>query len=123
MKRLLLLTVTVLAATGWTVGCNTNRSASSLPPIEPVEQLPPLEDSDTTIAFGTGPGVPLDPDTAAIDDSAAPSARHHTISRGETLWSVALLHYGNGQRWRDIQEANPGIEPRKLRIGQEIVVP
>ena len=47
----------------------------------------------------------------------------YVIRRGDTLWSIATRVYNNGQRWRDIQAANPGIEPTKLRVGQEIMLP
>ena len=124
MKRSLLITVTVLIAAGWTVGCSTYRKSSALPPIEAVDELPPIEDPTPTLTSNTSVGeTQFEPVTTAAQDTSATSVRYYTINRGDTLWSVALLHYGNGQRWRDIQAANPGIEPRRLHIGQEIVVP
>lgn len=123
MRKLLFLAVTVLAVAFLAAGCNTNRSTSSLPPIEPVAELPPLEDPDTTIASSTRAAGRVLPEADAVVMEVSDSGRFHTIGRGDTLWSVALVHYGNGQRWRDIVAANPGIEQHKLRIGQEIVVP
>lgn len=47
----------------------------------------------------------------------------YTIQRGDTLWSISTRTYGNGQRWRDIVSANPGLNPSKLRVGQTITLP
>ena len=123
MQKLLFLAVMVLAAAFLAAGCNTNRSASSLPPIEPVGQLPSLEEPDTTIASSARTAGRVFPEAYSVATEVLDSVRYHTIGRGDTLWSVALVHYGNGQRWRDIVVANPGIEQHKLRIGHEIVVP
>jgi len=53
----------------------------------------------------------------------APQGSTYTIRKGDTLWSIAQREYGDGQRWVDIVRANPGIEPKKLRVGQTITLP
>ncbi|MEX0653337.1 MAG: LysM domain-containing protein [Phycisphaeraceae bacterium] len=47
----------------------------------------------------------------------------YTVRRGDTLWSIAHRHYGDGQRWRDIADANPGISAERLPVGAEITLP
>jgi 5'-nucleotidase len=47
----------------------------------------------------------------------------YTVQEGDTLWSIAEEHYGDGQRWEDIVEANPGLAPENLAVGQEITLP
>ena len=47
----------------------------------------------------------------------------YTIRKGDTLWSIAERVYGDGQRWVDIVRANPGIDPKKLRVDQTITLP
>ncbi len=56
-------------------------------------------------------------------NNAAPQAGTYTIRKGDTLWSIAQQVYGDGQRWQDIVNANPGLDPNKLRVGQKIVLP
>ena len=51
----------------------------------------------------------------------APSV--HVVARGETLWRIAVRYYGDGQRWRDIAAANGNIDPKKLAVGQRLVLP
>ena len=47
----------------------------------------------------------------------------YAVQKGDTLWNIAAKFYGDGQKWRDIVEANPGIDPKKLAVGQKIVIP
>ena len=45
------------------------------------------------------------------------------MQKGDTLWSIAQRFLGDGQRWREIVELNPGLEPSKLKVGQVIILP
>jgi nucleoid-associated protein YgaU len=47
----------------------------------------------------------------------------YTVQKGDTLWSIAQKHLGDGKRWREIVELNPGLEPSKLKVGQVIILP
>jgi membrane-bound lytic murein transglycosylase D len=44
----------------------------------------------------------------------------HAVARGETLTHVARLY---GVSVNDLQAANPSIQPRRMQIGQRVVVP
>ena len=62
-------------------------------------------------------------DAVPAATSVAMGSRTHTVQRGDTLWSIARRTYGDGQRWREIAQANPGLQPRKLHIGRQIMLP
>lgn len=48
----------------------------------------------------------------------------HTVSRGETLWSIARQHYGNGNLYHRLVTANPAItNPNVIQVGDLIRVP
>lgn len=49
--------------------------------------------------------------------------RVYMVRKNDTLWSIAADYYGDGQRWRDILTANPGLEPTKMRVGQQLILP
>jgi hypothetical protein len=47
----------------------------------------------------------------------------HVVSPGETLFSIASMRLGSGGRWRELVEANPEVDPGRLRVGQELALP
>lgn len=47
----------------------------------------------------------------------------YTVRKGDTLWSIAVRVYGNGQRWQDIASANPSVNPKRLIVGQQLALP
>lgn len=47
----------------------------------------------------------------------------HVIKKGETLEMIAAKMFGNRKVVADILELNPGIDPRRLAIGQSIWLP
>jgi nucleoid-associated protein YgaU len=96
------------------------------------EPLPPVSINQGS-TLGTDPGTTGGPQT---DPSAGPGSyepeplppsqpatRTYTIRKGDTLWSIAKREYGNGQRWVDISALNPSIDPKKLVIGKQIILP
>jgi len=46
----------------------------------------------------------------------------HVVRSGETLSDIANKYFGSAGRWRDIQNLNPGLDPKKMRPGDEVVV-
>ncbi|MEM9418044.1 MAG: LysM peptidoglycan-binding domain-containing protein [Planctomycetota bacterium] len=49
--------------------------------------------------------------------------RTYTIQDKDTYWKIAKSVYGDPMRMKDIEAANPDIDPKKLKIGDEIVLP
>jgi len=48
---------------------------------------------------------------------------YYTVERGDMLTAIALRFTGSEENWSAIAEANGVTNPRKLRIGQQLVVP
>ncbi len=65
----------------------------------------------------------------AQNRSATPEAppendrRTYTVRSGDNLSVISQRVYNTPHRWREIQEANPNINPNRLRIGQTLVIP
>jgi LysM repeat protein len=54
----------------------------------------------------------------------APRPGHdHTVKEGETLSSIAKTAYGDANRWRDLQDANPHVRTGSLQVGQTLKIP
>lgn len=60
---------------------------------------------------------------AATGTTGTVAARTHTVQKGETLTSIAKAAYGNSNYYLKIQAANPGINPKTLKVGQVIKLP
>jgi 5'-nucleotidase len=47
----------------------------------------------------------------------------HTAEKGDTFWNLAVKYYGDGQEWKRIAEANPGVKMNAISVGTKIVIP
>ena len=56
---------------------------------------------------------------------AANSSRRHTVSPGETLYSISIRYYGTGKDWRKIYLANRSVMTSEtdLKVGTRLVIP
>ncbi len=65
------------------------------------------------------------PSPAALPPVAvsAPMARTHRVAAGESPYSIAESVYGSPRYYKRILAANPGLDPRHLKIGQILVIP
>ena len=58
-----------------------------------------------------------------VEISRPPKSRYFIIKKRDTMWSIATETLGDGERYKDILKANPGLDPKKLRVGQKIIIP
>lgn len=147
MKRF--LTIVVVASLAAATGCQQNKkSLSKAPPPPPVnpsasnQSSPPAtftlsnnhkqhkaapsanQAQSTTTA--TGPQAQPQPLRTVSSTPASPASGHYyTIRKGDTLWHIAKIMLGNGNKWHEIVNANPGkhLSPRHLPVGEKIVIP
>lgn len=71
-------------------------------------------------AASSAPARPAAPTAPAMP---VPSGRSYTIRAGDTLEAIARRELGDGQRWKAIVDANPGLDPKNLKIGRTITLP
>ena len=74
----------------------------------------------TTLRVPAGRGDAFAENYARIPPSERVTFVEHRVARGETLSHIALRY---GVPLRDLQAANPRVNPRLLQIGQRLTVP
>ncbi|PZO78913.1 MAG: hypothetical protein DI629_10920 [Mesorhizobium amorphae] len=103
----------------------TTTDASEPPAVTPEPTAPaaPLEENRTQAE----PTVLPASATTAAAPAAAPAAlpAAYVVQRGQSLWSIADEHLGDGNRFREILDLNPVLrgDPARLQPGQELVLP
>ncbi|OAB88935.1 hypothetical protein AWH69_03980 [Janibacter melonis] len=73
-------------------------------------------------AAGVGQGTAASA-AGAFEDAPEVMTRTHTVEPGETLWSIAEQHLGDGARYDEILELNPSISSHWITPGAELQVP
>lgn len=121
----LIVVVTLIAA----VGCQKKAADSSqvrsdVTDITPIAAAPAPAYTPTASDLPAATYTPsYIPAPAPIESAPAAKSAGYTIRKGDTLYSLARTHYGDGKAWQKIASANPGVDPHKLRVGQTIVIP
>ncbi len=116
-----LAAVLVIAATG----C-ANKKPQAKSSVLDVSPSPVVTSTPAQPQFE--PVAPLPPPAAAVTETPAPvkvasTGGSYTVKKGDTLFSIAKAHYGNGNQWQKIASANNGLQPSKLKVGQTITLP
>lgn len=92
----------------------------------PSQQIPaPETDVTTTPPVGAGSSAPDIAKPVQVDapTTATPGARTHKIARGETFASISKAVYGDARYYDQIAQANPKVNPNRLRPGTVINLP
>lgn len=96
-------------------------------PVETDTNQPPVEGSNaapetaTSQTPGAAPTTETAPPPAPEPAPApAPTESEYVIVRGDTLGKIAKA---NGITLRALEDANPGVQPTRLHVGQKLVLP
>ncbi len=73
--------------------------------------------------LGAGPTTMGDPMATAAPATTSAGGGTHTVAKGETLGDISATHYGTTKHWKKIVDANPGLDPARLKIGQVLQIP
>ena len=55
--------------------------------------------------------------------ASKPSAKYHTVVKGDTLWAIAKKYYGDGNRYSEIAKANNIANANIISIDQKLLIP
>lgn len=70
----------------------------------------------------TGP-ADTEPQGEPIAKTPTAIPRTYTVKEGDLLSTIAVEFYGQERAWYDIAKANPTVDPKRLQIGQVLVLP
>ncbi|MGH7214029.1 MAG: LysM peptidoglycan-binding domain-containing protein [Tepidisphaeraceae bacterium] len=112
------------------VGCAKNKkdsaSASSgddinhkvtdiAPPAAPAPAYSSTPVTDVQPAYTETPVAP--------SGSTIAGGSSYKVKKGDTLYGIARTAYGDGKQYTRIVQANPGVTPQNLKVGQTLVIP
>jgi len=81
--------------------------------------IPPLPEETTEVAKKEEAPTTLSQETTVTDEEVI----RHIVERGETLTSISEFYFGDGNAWKKIAAANPGLDPNRIKPGQVIIIP
>jgi len=106
-----------------TQGCRDK--AKDVPPPQP--DVPamdtnalPMMDTNVPPAISTNPPVVNDQFPPPVTPPVEPTATKYVVQPGDSFYSIAKAH---GVSQKAIEAANPGVDPKKLKLKQEINLP
>lgn len=93
--------------------------------LAPVPQKPKVE-----VAKNTSPGkivmakaTPNLKSSHKVIQVKNPGKFVHLVKKGDRLDKISMMYYNTHHRHKEIMRANPGLDPKKIRPGQKIVIP
>ena len=96
-----------------------NVAAAPAPAADPLITAAPISDAPIAMAASATPmqsGV-------AQTSGASTASKTYVVKKGDTLFSIAKNQLGSGRDWQKIVSANPGLDPKKLKVGQSVTLP
>lgn len=78
--------------------------------------LPPRSGSESTSSSSSSASTSSNADVP-------PGARVHVVAKDEYLIDISEKYYGTTSKWKRIADANPGVNPNRLMVGQKLVIP
>jgi len=118
--KLGVLCVLVVGVAGLTAmliqGCKREQTETP-PETPPVDTNTVVVDTNATAMVASNP--PVAP-PVVVPPPVAPTTAEYVVVRGDTLAKIAKK---NGVSLKALKEANPGVEPTKLKVGQKLAIP
>jgi len=97
----------------------------STQPSRPMFADVPVLDAPATAAPSPSYTAARPDPTSSVSNSARDlsTPRTHRVASGESPYSISVSVYGSGKYFKRIMAANPGLDPRHLKIGQILIIP
>lgn len=99
-------------------GLGTNKTSQDHLTAKPMDNTPGSQNNSATNPLSQQP-------TAQGHNEIQPTSetKTHKVQKNDNFWDLAKHYYGDGSKFKLIQEANPGKNSGNLKIGDELVIP
>jgi hypothetical protein len=95
----------------WPFGCSVNQPAVP-------EKIPP-----TTSVPDSQPQQAFPQEVRPLPPPEVKYLNHKIKWSGENLILISRWYTGSANNWKRLAKANPGIDPRRIKIGDSILIP
>lgn len=114
----------VLSVVALLVGCSKPQPAAEAYDYDPAV-LPPAAAYEPTPEpiLEPAPMVTPSAEPAPVFVVETPATRSYTVRQGDTYYGIAARELGDGKRWQEIADLNPGIPANRLPIGATLTLP
>jgi LysM repeat protein len=110
-SRVILTGITLAGALLLLVNCSRTRVESRQTPTE-----------QPSLVYSVQP--PSKPQPPEPETAVEPAPYVHTVRRsGETLVAISSWYTGSADNWKRLVDVNNGLNPRRIRVGDEILIP
>jgi LysM repeat protein len=87
---------------------------TNLPPV------PAMSSNSAPLAVVSNTPPPMPPPPVAPPEPPAPVGQEYVVAKGDSFYSIAKKFH---VKIKDVEAANPGVTPAKLKVGQKLQVP
>lgn len=88
-----------------------------------VTNLPAKTTQTQTKILPPRPNIPVEDNTTPAPPRKPKTPKTHIVQKGESLSTIAQLHYGSSTQTEKIRLANAIKDPTKLMPGQKLKIP
>lgn len=112
----------------WPLGCSTIQPSvqKKMSPPAPASVPAPVPGTSEQISEPQPQETPLQEVHLASPPPSPPEEKYFTHEikwPGEDLGSIAHWYTGFAKNWKRLVEVNPGIDPRRINIGDSVLIP
>jgi nucleoid-associated protein YgaU len=111
------------AMSDWDRALSTGLAPQSAPATQPIAALEAMDSGSNSLPASLSDSPATQPSAMSAASPVAATPRTHKIEQGESFYTIAQSVYGDSSLYTRLEDANPNIDAKHLKIGMVINVP